>query len=143
MRARQYVYFAVRSPEVSAVEVEERLRLRPDRALVRGSKDPVRPVPAHHVWAVESQNRRLPLDEQIDEVLARIAPVEAALREMLSDRRDLDCVLQVVRYLNDPDSPEQETQPLGFGFDQEALQLLARLRVRIDVDEYDEALGEE
>jgi Domain of unknown function (DUF4279) len=128
---------------LSAVEVEERLGLRPDSVLVRGSKDPDRPLPVQHLWAVESQERDRPLYDQIDEVLARIAPVEEALRDLLSDGRDIGCVLQVVRYLNDADAPERETLPLGFGFRREALQLLARLDVRTDVDEYDCALGDE
>ena len=143
MRADQYVYFAVRSDDVTAVEVEERLGLRPDSVLVRGSRDPDRPVPAHHKWAVESQQRDRSLYDQIEEVLARIAPVEAALTDLLSGGREISYVLQVVRLLNDPDAPEEETLPLGFGFDRDALQLLARLDASIDVDEYDGALGDE
>lgn len=143
MRAKQYVYFAAWSDEVSAAEVEERVGLRPDSVLVRGSKDPQRPLPVQHLWAIESQHRDRPLYDQIDEVIARITPVEAALTELLSDGRDIGYVLQVVRYLNDSEASEQETLPLGFGFDRDALQLLARLDVRIDVDEYDGTLGEE
>jgi Domain of unknown function (DUF4279) len=143
VRADQYVYFAVRSDEVTALEVEERLGLRPDSVLVRGSKDPDRPLPAQHKWAVESQQRDRSLSDQIEEVLARIAPVEAALTDLLSEGRDISYELQVVRVLNDPDAPEQETLPLGFGFDLGALQLLARLDARIDVDEYDGAAGED
>ena len=143
MRARQYVYFAVWSDEVSAVEVEERLGLRADNVLVRGSKDPDRPLPVQHLWAVESQQRDRPLYDQIDEVIARIAPLEAALSDLLSDGRDVACVLQVVRFLNDADASERETLPLGFGFHRDALQLLGRLNARIDVDEYDRPLGEE
>lgn len=143
MRASQYVYFAVWSDEISAVEVEERVGLRPDTVLVRGSKDPDRPLPIQHLWAVESQQRDRPLYDQVDEVIARIAPLEAALTELRSDGRDIGYVLQVVRYLNDADAPERETLPLGFGFHRDVVQLLARLDVRIDVDEYDGALGEE
>jgi hypothetical protein len=127
---------------VSAVEVEERVGLSPDSVLIRGSKDPERPLPVQHLWAVESRDRDRPLYEQIEEVIARIAPLESALKDLRSDGRDIGYVLQVVRYLNDPDAPEQETLPLGFGFDRDVLQLLARLDVRIDIDEYDLALDD-
>lgn len=143
MRARQWAYFGAWSDKVSAVEVEERVGLRPDRVLVRGSKDPDRPLPVQHLWAIESQRQDCSLDDQIREVLARVAPVEAALAELQSDGRDLAYVFHIVRYLNDLDAPAQETLPLGFGFDGDALRLFARLDVRIDVDEYDGTLGEE
>jgi hypothetical protein len=66
VRAKQYVYFAVWSDDISASEVEERLGLRPDRVLVRGSKDPDHPLPVQHLWAVESQQRSRSLYDQID-----------------------------------------------------------------------------
>jgi hypothetical protein len=83
MRVRQYAYFAVYSSEVPAAVVAERLRMEPDRATVRGSKDPDRPLPLQHSWAVESQHRDHRLDEQISEVIARVKPIESALIQLL------------------------------------------------------------
>jgi hypothetical protein len=83
------------------------------------------------------------LDEQISEVVTRVKPVEPALTELLPTLGpEGGCVLRIVRYLNDPDSPETETRLLGFALESETLQLLSRLDAFIDVDEYDFALDE-
>ncbi|HET8652371.1 MAG TPA: DUF4279 domain-containing protein [Gaiellaceae bacterium] len=143
MRVTQYVHFAAFSSELTAAEIEKRVGVIPDEVLVRGSKDPERPLPIQHMWAVSSQQRELSLYEQVAEVLSRIAPIEAALTDLLPRIGDGGYVLQIVRHLNDPDAPETKTLALGFGFERAHLQLLDRLSARIDVDEYDYSLGDE
>jgi hypothetical protein len=143
VRVSQYVYFAAFSSELTAAEIEKQVGLAPDKVLVRGSKNQERPLPVQHMWAVSSQQRDRSLYDQVDEVLSRIAPIEEALTDLLPSLGDGGYVLQIVRHLNDPDAPETDTLALGFGFEPDALQLLTRLSVRIDVDEYDYSLSDE
>jgi Domain of unknown function (DUF4279) len=144
VRAKQYVYFAVYSSDVPAAEITLRLGMTPDREMVRGSKDPDRPLPLQHSWAIESRNRDRRLDEQIEEVVSRVRPLEAALTELVPRLGpDGGCKLEIVRYMNDHDSPESETRLLGFALEPETLHLLSRLGAFVDVDEYDAALGED
>ncbi len=123
--------------------MEDRIGLAADNTLVRGSKDPGRPLPIQHMWEIQSRRAHEPLEGQIEEVLSRIAPFEAKLTELRSEiEPDGGYVLEIVRYLNDPDAEEAETHPLGFRLEGEAMALLARLGARIEVDEYDEGLSE-
>lgn len=124
--------------------MEARIGIAPDNTMVRGSKDPNRPLPIQHMWEIESRRGGESLYDKIEEVLSRLIPVEAELAALRPEiEPDGGYVFQIVRYLNYAAAEEAETRPLGFGFELEALELLARLGARIDVDEYDSELGDE
>src|SRR6266508_1928218 len=79
---RQYAYFAIKSRELSANEIERRLGISADRVLVAGSEsaDPMRP--AAHSWQLVCYRAGLTVDEQIANVVARLQPARAALRAL-------------------------------------------------------------
>ena len=86
-KVRQYCYFWIASPVVTASEITELLGVAPDRVRVRGSKraQPT-PVPAEHAWEIRCE-RHARIDEQADEVLRRIEPVADKVR-LLTNRGD-------------------------------------------------------
>ncbi|WP_432977718.1 DUF4279 domain-containing protein [Dactylosporangium sp. CA-233914] len=74
MRVRQYVYFALRSERISAVQIAREIGLEPDEVKVQGSRLPDVPVPRAHAWQVSCRDTNLFLDEQISRVLDRLEP---------------------------------------------------------------------
>lgn len=149
MRIRQYTYFAIKSRDLSAEEVEHRLRISPDRTLVAGSDstDPLRP--AAHSWALVADEDHVTVEEQIRRLVARLQPASAAISELVS-ASGVATVLQVVRYFNDKagDGPADsgviegmEKLPgqhhlLGWHLDAEVIRFLAEVKADFDVDEY-------
>ncbi len=146
---RQYAYFAIKSRELSANEIERRLGISADRVLVAGSEsaDPMRP--AAHSWQLVCDRAGLTVDEQIANVVARLQPARAALRA-LTATEGVSAVLQVVRYFNDEAGEEEDLtssaggleklsgqhQLLGWRLNPETMAFLADVRADLDVDEY-------
>ena len=64
MRLRQYVYFALKSEEVSAAEITARLGVEPDEVVVRGSRQTDRFVrPVCHIWKIVCREPNMRLSE--------------------------------------------------------------------------------
>ncbi|MFC7502821.1 DUF4279 domain-containing protein [Nocardioides sp. CPCC 206347] len=154
MRMSQYVYFALGSNETTGAEISAHLGMEPDAVRVQGSdsSDPLRP--ASHSWKISCETLGLRLDEQISEVLDRIAPVADRVRALV-ERGDVSACLQVVRYFNDEDGEEEslgepvtdddghewekmagQHQLLGWSMEREQLELLVAMGADIDADEY-------
>ncbi|QFY05898.1 DUF4279 domain-containing protein [Nonomuraea phyllanthi] len=154
MRVRQYVYFAMKSDILSAVEMSARIGLEPDEAMVQGrrSRQPLRP--AMHVWKIACRDPGLTVDEMISRVVDRLEPFSEAvggLVEELNRGHSGSCaVLQVVRYYGDEEgevedlrSPDPafekvpgQHQLLGWHLDGRVLRFLVSARAELDVDEY-------
>jgi hypothetical protein len=148
LRIRQYVYFAIKSRNLSAEEVERRLGVRPDRVLVSGAERKYPPRPAAHSWELVSTEPGLTVDEQISMLLTRLQPARAAIRD-LTATEDVVAVLQVVRYLDD-DEGELELSTivrgmkklpgqhhlLGWHLDLEVMRFLCEVGADLDIDEY-------
>lgn len=149
MRIRQYTYFAIKSRDLSAEEVEQRLRISPDRVLVAGRNSTGLLRPAAHSWALVADENHLTVEEQIRRLVARLQPVSAAISELAS-AEGVATVLQVVRYFNDetgdePNSsaliegmerPAGQHHLLGWHLDAEVIRFLAEVKADFDVDEY-------
>lgn len=151
MRLHQYVYFALKSEEVSAAEITVRLGVEPDEVVVRGSSqtDPfVRPV--CHIWKIVCREPNMTVDEQIDQVLGRLLPAADRIGELAAepgraDERPISSVFQVVRHFGDEgedsttpveqESPEQRNL-FGWHIDARVLDFLRRTHAELDVDEY-------
>lgn len=151
MRLRQYVYFALKSEEVSAAEITASLGVEPDEVVVRGSRQTDRFVrPVCHIWKIVCREPNMTVDEQIDQVLGRLLPSADRIGELAAepgraDERPISSVLQVVRYFGDEDedstaqveqeSPEQHNL-FGWHVGAEVLDFLRRTHAGLDVDEY-------
>ncbi|MBX3160029.1 MAG: DUF4279 domain-containing protein [Deltaproteobacteria bacterium] len=147
MRIRQRAYFAVKSDRLSAAEITARLGLGPDESTVRGSRVADPPRPALHAWTIRC-DRAVRVDEQLGELMARLAPVRAALTTLLAEGHY--GVLQVVRHLADPEGDlerhpqrdddlevlEGQHQLLGWHLDRAMIEFLVETGVELDVDEY-------
>jgi hypothetical protein len=149
LRIRQYTYFAVKSRDLSAKEIERRLGISADRLRVAGSEgeEPLRP--AAHSWELVCERASLTVDEQIANVVARLQPARAALRA-LTAAGEVSAVLQVVRYFDDESGEEENVtrsaagterllgqhQLLGWHLDLDTIGFLAAVRADLDVDEY-------
>ncbi|WP_027343146.1 DUF4279 domain-containing protein [Hamadaea tsunoensis] len=153
MRLHQYVYFALKSEEVSAAEMTARLGIEPDEVVTRGSRqtDPV--VPVCHVWRVVCRKPHMTVDEQIDHVLDRLLPAADRIGALAAepgrtDEHPISSVLQVVRVFEptddgdedsttpvDQESPEQRNI-FGWHLDARVLDFLRRTHAELDVDEY-------
>jgi hypothetical protein len=139
MRIRQYVYFALRSRELSATEMATRLGLEPDEVLLRGSRQPDPPVPVSHAWKIVC--RLTPYTEKIAELAAELTTREG---EQSGAR------LSVVRYFGSDDGEEEEPsgpadpfqklpgqhQLLGWTLSRETMRFLLATGSSLDVDEY-------
>jgi hypothetical protein len=153
VRIGQYVYFGLQSESVTAATITAHLGVEPDRISVRGSKRSAPAVPAFHSWAVVCQSPGLPLDDQAQRVLDRMAPVAGRVRELVEEH-DVDATLTIVRYFDDEAgeddasaagvTPEEELferlpgqhQLLGWVLPSESIELLASMRAQICADEY-------
>jgi hypothetical protein len=153
MRLRQYVYFALKSEEISATEMTARLGFEPDEVVVRGSRqaDPV--VPVCHIWKIVCREPDMTVDEQIDHVLDRLLPAAdriggLAAEQGRADQRPISSVLQVVRYFEPTGDEEEDSTTLveqeaseqrnllGWHVDARVLNFLRRTHAELDVDEY-------
>ena len=151
MGINQYVYFALKSDHLSADQIAEHVGLEPDERVVRGSRTPTPPVPATHSWKLVCRKAGMRIDEQIENVLARVEPVRDNIRTLTSEG-EVCAVLQVVRYFQDEDAApaplvelwgesgiEFGPEPnhlLGFHLSVDRLRLLADINASIDCDEY-------
>lgn len=154
MRMSQYVYFALTSKETTAAEIATHLGLEADQVMVRGSESADPPRPGRHWWQITCETPGLRLDEQIPEVLDRIAPVADRVRALV-DTGNVTAHLQIVRYFNDEDGEEEtfddpittadghvmekipgQHQLLGWGMEREQLELIVSMGAYIDADEY-------
>lgn len=151
MGINQYVYFALRSDELSADQITERLGLEPDERVIRGARTPEPPVPVSHSWKLVCRKPGMRVDEQAERVLTRLAPVADQIRA-LTTTGEVNAELQFVRYFDDEDAPsapsvelygenglEVGPEPhylLGFHLSADRLRLLADIGASIDCDEY-------
>ena len=85
------------------------------------------------------------MDEQIQQVVDRLAPVHARLLALL-ENSDVSPVMPVVRHFNDADGDgaaisgaptTRQTSQLGWSLSVQILDFLASTRTMLDVDEYD------
>lgn len=151
MGINQYVYFALKSYHLSADQIAERVGLDPDERLVRGSRTPTPPVPVMHSWELVCRKPGMRIDEQVENVLARLEPVKDHIRTLTSGG-EVFAVLQLVRFFQDEDAApaplvelwgehgiEFGPEPnylLGFHLPVDRLRLLADINASIDCDEY-------
>jgi hypothetical protein len=155
MRIRQYVYFALRSRELSATEMATRLGLEPDEVLLRGSRQPDPPVPVSHAWKIVCRRHGLTVDEQLAQVLARLTPYTEKIAELAAELTTREgeqsgARLSVVRYFGSDDGEEEEPsgpadpfqklpgqhQLLGWTLSRETMRFLLATGSSLDVDEY-------
>lgn len=149
MKIRQHTYFAIKSRDLSAEEVERRLGISPDRVLVAGrnSRDPLRP--AAHSWELVCDRTHLTVEEQVRQLVARLQPARAAISNLAS-AEGVVMVLQVVRYFNDEAGDQDDNSPaidgmeklpgqhhlLGWHLDADSIRFLAEAKADVDIDEY-------
>ncbi|MER7003394.1 DUF4279 domain-containing protein [Dactylosporangium sp. NPDC000555] len=145
MRVRQYVYFALRSERVSAVQIAREIGLEPDEVKVQGSRLPDVPIPRTHAWQVSCRDTTLFLHEQISRVLDRLEPyadriggLAARLDADGPDGPGITACLQIVREYTPAAAGEDPSEPnlLGWWLDRRALAFLTRTGTVVDVDEY-------
>jgi hypothetical protein len=106
MRIDQFAYLALISPSLPAEAITAAVGLAPDRIAVRGSIRPDPPVPVSHGWFIECKEPGLRVDEQVTDVLGRIAPVAVRIRALVDDA-GVRAVLAVVRRFGcEPDADD-------------------------------------
>jgi hypothetical protein len=144
MRTLQYCYFALKSELISAEDITDRLRMRPDEVKVMGSRDPERRLPRCHAWKIVRRSTES-VDEQIEHIVSRLSPVHPGLVALVAEG-DVSPVLQVVRYFHHEQgvqtssevaSAEPQPRPLGWNLSLPVLDFLTSVRAMLDVDEYD------
>lgn len=150
MGVNQYVYLALRSNDLSADQMAERLGMAPDERVTRGARSTEPPVPAAHVWRLVCRQPHMRIDEQAESVLGRVVPVVHRIKA-LTEAGYVEAVLQFVRYFDDDapparqvelvgeNGPEVGPEPhdlLGFHLSAERLRLIADIGASIDCDEY-------
>jgi hypothetical protein len=105
--------------------------------------------PSAHSWQLICDKPGLTVDEQITELIVRLEPARAAIRDLTAGD-GVAAVLQVVRYFNDESGEEEDLAPsakgmervsgqhqlLGWHLDPDTLAFLADIRADFDVDEY-------
>lgn len=107
MRLRQYVRFQVWSKTLDPEQLTARIGLEADETRVMGSRQQhPKPVPRSHWWEVKCETRKVDARTQAIEVLDRIAPARAALRELLTSG-DADGQLKIVRWFGEEDGDEE------------------------------------
>lgn len=155
VRISQYVYFALRSERTAAPHITGRLGIEPDEIQVRGSRCVVPVRPRYHAWKIVCRDRGLRIDEQIDRIVARLAPhadqIAALVAEIEGPAERSTASLQLVRYLDDDGGEEEENlspqdgglvkipgqhQLLGWHLDRRTLAFLSRIGADLDADEY-------
>jgi hypothetical protein len=130
---QQRVYFMVKSEELTAEQIAERVGMRPDRVMVRGSRQAAPAVPACHGWQVDtSVDRSVWLDEQIRLLIARVAPAAPRIGELVASGRAAASLVVVRSY-----RPGRPVSPIGFAIDIEAIRVLHQAAATVDFDEYD------
>ena len=110
MRISQYVYFNVSSETLSAADVTGRLLFEPDEFSVMGARDPLRVLPRQHHWKVMALPENRPVGEQIEEIVARLAPVADRISELVGGG-EVAATLWVVRHFDDEDGEEDAGTP--------------------------------
>lgn len=154
MKIRQHVSFVLESLKMTAAEIEWSVGLAADDIGVRGSRTAVPPRPVHHRWEVRCDEPGLGIDAQAEQVIARLEPHRAAIRDLVDESNDVASALVAVRYLNVDlavaEGEEEELtitsdglvklpgqhQLLGWGLDASALRFLVDVRAELVFDEY-------
>jgi hypothetical protein len=144
LRIRQYVYFSVTSSIVSAEDMTKAIGLAPDKVLVRGSRRPTDPpVPNFHAWKLVCDERGRQVGEQLEMLIGRLRPYQAAIRALVDDLDTHEgnaagARLQIVRYLDDEDGEPDGWQHrlLGWHLTGDMLRFALDTRAEIDIDEY-------
>ncbi|WP_169815490.1 DUF4279 domain-containing protein [Nocardia yamanashiensis] len=147
VKIRQYSYFELASPVVSAADLTIRLGVEPDQIEVKGSVGVRGRARGLHSWRI-SDSVDGAVDEQIERLIARLAPGRAQLTSMASDP-EIESRLQVVRYFHDPDGVHyapagtpidgvrEWPRPLGWHLPVSVIEFLSSTATSLDVDEYD------
>ncbi|MFF0637960.1 DUF4279 domain-containing protein [Nocardia sp. NPDC004151] len=147
MKIRQYSYFELASPVVSADELTIRLGVEPDEVEIKGTTRARGRVRGLHAWKIEDSVDGA-IDDQIGRLIDRLEPARAQLISMASDP-DIWSRLQVVRYYHDPDGVHyapggalidrvrEWPRSLGWNLSVPTLAFLASTATSLDVDEYD------
>jgi hypothetical protein len=154
MRISQYAYFTVRSERTAAHHITGRLGIEPDEIQVRGSRSVVPVLPRYHAWEIVCRDRDLRIDEQIDRIVARLAPhadqIAALVAEIDGPGDRSTATLQLVRYLDDDGGETEDLGPqdgelvkipgqhqlLGWHLDRRTLEFLCYIGADLDADEY-------
>lgn len=149
MRIRQQSCFAVSSPDLSVAELSNRLKVPADQLIVAGSRSPSPKRPIENSWRVTCDTAGLTIGEQVAELVSRLEPARAALKDMAS----AGCArttLQIVRYFDDEDGEDEDLtgtvpglerlsgqhQLLGWNMESRIIGFLADVGAEVDVDEY-------
>jgi hypothetical protein len=149
MKIKQYVYFGIGSEMLPPDEIGRQVGLPPDRALLRGSRTKSPPRPAIHTWQIRCDEPGLPIDEMIGQVMARLAPSRAAIRELVKTSDHTTAWLQIVRNFNTDDGEDEvidvddgleklagQHQLLGWHLNRDVLDFLSEVGAELDADEY-------
>lgn len=151
MKLRQYVKFGVLSDTLDPGQLTSRIGVQPDEVRVKGSRHELpKPVPRSHWWIVRCDTRKVDVGAQVADVMARVTPARAALRELLAGG-DAEAQLSVVRWFGDDDGDEEVgfvggpdgsilregVSLYGWHLDHDVLEFLADIGADLDVDEYD------
>lgn len=147
MKIRQFSYFELASPVVSAADLTIRLGVEPDLFEVEGTVSERGRVRGLHTWRI-SDSIDGAIDEQIERLIDRLIPGRAQLITMASDP-DIWSRLQVVRRYHDPDGVHyapagtpidrvrEWPRPLGWNLSVPTLEFLSMTATSLDVAEYD------
>lgn len=154
MKMSQYVYFSLASEVVTAAEITAELGLNPDKTTTRGSRTlSTRVVPINHSWEIHSRDQTRQIDDQAAEVLDRLRPIDAKLRQIMAGA-NVAAHLVFVRYFNDDEGIDEvldqhvasdgtlsgrfagQHQMLGWYLSTEQLRYLASIPAAISADEY-------
>ena len=153
----QYCYFRIYSTIVPPEQISRQVGMQPDSSRVRGSRSADPPHPALNSWRIEAKQRNVRVNDQLTELVERLAPrmdeiaaVVSTLRADPAEAGHGGAVLQVVRYFDDPNGVEEiggigpgglakmsgQHQLLGWHLNRAVIEFMTRLGVELDVDEY-------
>jgi hypothetical protein len=136
---------------MSSAEIAARLRIEPDKSLVRGSRQADPPIPAEHAWEIICDERSMTVEEHVRRVIDRLRLQQDAIAELTREPAPRCAAqLSVVRYFGDDEGEEEELSPpgarfqkipgqhqlLGWHLDRDTLKFLIAVHAELDVDEY-------
>jgi hypothetical protein len=124
----------MRSETLHPDEMTALIGVEPDFIRLMGARQrEPKPVPRFNIWGLgwRDEPNGLSLDEQLTSLEGRLRILETPLSQLSADPNN-HATLHIVRNL----IGELSTQVLGLGVEPSFVELLGRLRSRIDIDEY-------
>lgn len=153
MRISQYAYFGILSDNYSPEDISRLVGMAADDSQVKGSRRADPPVPVCHQWKIVVTERNRGIDEQLSEIVARLAPAVTRISRLVGEE-ECTATLQIVRQYGDQDGEDEGWDPvvteqgqlmeklprqhqlLGWHLGPEVLDFLAATGAELDVDEY-------